>query len=197
MFLTPFRQELQGVVTMGVTGHLGFIVEGDADRAVVEALAGRLLHGRWHFYTVRIGGKAALPSAHWTAALFFEKGYERVVLVFDVDSNDPADYAAQKQEVEESLRSHHVGDGTSVCPALPSVWTWLLAGHVENPESIGCPKDELARALGTTDLRVDDLQALAEGLDLAARRSPSLKHFVEVLAEIRSTAAPTPAPASH
>jgi hypothetical protein len=109
---------------------IGFIVEGDGDRAAVESVARKLLPGV-RIHTVRLGGKAALPTAYTSVIELLRKGYDHVFIVFDADTTDGKVAAAQRRTVEASLREHKLDERTTVVAATPTVEEWLTSrnGH--------------------------------------------------------------------
>lgn len=148
--------------------RIGFIVEGDPDKAVVEALARRVLPAGVEFHTVRLGGKAALPMAYTSVLTLLAKSYDHVVVLFDTDSTLPESNAQQKEQVEESLREHGVADRTSVCPAVPTVRDWILGGRQD---------------VGSHRIGIDELRDFAQRLDLQQlkERNSSFAEFARIL----------------
>ncbi|HFD40459.1 MAG TPA: hypothetical protein ENJ31_11510 [Anaerolineae bacterium] len=166
---------------------LGFIVEGDTDRIIVESFAQRLLPEGWRFHTVRLGGKAALPWAYTTVLMFLEEGYEHVIIVFDTDSLDEMEIARQKWEVVSTLEAHQVAHQTTVCPAVPVIEAWLLDDTYDGwPESLMQPQAALARQLGVSQLSppVIRRQAMTLNIERAARRNSSLQCFITAIRNI-------------
>lgn len=166
-----------------MTTKIGFIVEGNTDRQIVEAMARQVLGERFLISTVRLGGLAALPWAYTTVFKFIEKGYSKIILVLDANSVDPEEIAEKKHRVEQSFREHALEERIEVCFATPVIESWLLAKFQENPEDESDPKTALQRREVTLDFR-----GLIEQLDLveARRRSPSLDEFLKVLEVIKS-----------
>lgn len=171
--------------------RFGFIVEGDTDKAIAETLIRRMLPSSIQLHTVRLGGKIALPSAYTTVALFLDRGHEHVFILFDTDSTIASVIARQRREVEAPLREHHLLDRAAVCPVVPTIEAWLLAGMADQPDSVPDPKAELTRTLR---IRPSDVGALARlattiDLDLARRRNASFAEFTDaVLAAVHSEA---------
>lgn len=64
---------------------LGFIVEDDTDKIIVETLARRFLSAGVQFHIVRSGG---FHSAYITVFKFLEKSYNHIMILFDTDSAD-------------------------------------------------------------------------------------------------------------
>jgi len=164
-----------------MTTKIGFLVEGDVDKAVVEALASRILGPSFRPYAVRLGGEVALPWAYATVlSLLEEKHYPHVVLVLDADSTNPNEVERRQQTLQGSLARHHLGaNEVTVCLAVPSIEAWLLAGQRADPERVLQPKEELRRLLGKLPLSVERATDLANALDLAIarQRAPSLDRF--------------------
>ena len=166
---------------------LGFVVEGDRDRAILEALTRRLLPTGFQTHFVRLGGKAALPWAYTTVLDFLQKGYSHVFIVFDADTSDPAQVSRQREESLSILRRHGLAEHVSLCIAVPEIEAWLLAGLRQRPEQAASPKRIIAERLGLAGSSLVSLQRTAHELDLetAAARSPSLREFVRALEAIR------------
>ena len=157
--------------------RIAFVVEGDTDKAVAEALARRV----WRILpermrTVRLGGRAAVPWLWETVlTLLEEKGY------------DHADDALD--EIKAALASHHIDEkSVSVFLAVPVLEAWILAGTDEQPE-VPDAKQRLRKLLGRRS--PDELADAVKSLDLekARRRSPSLDAFVAGLESLRPSAA--------
>jgi hypothetical protein len=171
------------MVAVKTKRKIGFILEGDSDRIIVETLARRILSQNVGFDTVRLGGIAALPSAYTTVLLFLDNDYHHVVLVIDADSRDESEYAWRKQSVEESLQRYHVLEEVTICTAVPSIEAWLLAEYEPNPEQVANPKIALATHLGLTELSHNVIATLAQQLNIekAKKRSKSFNNFVSKL----------------
>lgn len=162
---------------------IGFIVEGEVDRLIVEVFARRILGDAYLIYAVRLGGQAALPWAYVTAFKFVEKDYEKIILLFDADTIDEDEIDRKRRQVEETMREHGMEEAVSVCVAVPEIEAWLLAGSSEKPEV----PDARALLLKGAARDLETLRRLAGDLDLeqARRRSPSLNHFLQVLESVR------------
>jgi hypothetical protein len=166
--------------------RIGFIVEGDLDRSIVEPLALRLLAGKpFAPQFIRVGGKAAFSSAYVTALkLLDRRRYEHVIVLFDADTIEPADIEWQREHIEQTLRQHQLGpEDVSVCVAVPAIEAWLLTRYLENPESLADAKEALARQLAGTRVTPSVAARLAEELDLelARRRATSFRQFADTL----------------
>lgn len=161
---------------------VGFIVEGEHDRIVVETIAGRVLPDGATLRTVRIGGKAALGSIYSTVWAFREAAYDAVLVVFDTDADD---LESQTTRVRRDLERHGIREGVAICPASPELEAWLLAMTTDDPESLARPRRRLAETLGRTP-DAKDYERMARELDLeiVARRSPSFRAFLESLGSI-------------
>lgn len=166
---------------------IGFIVEGDTDKTVVEAIARKLLPSTMTFHTVRLGGKAALPTAFTSVIVILSKGYDHVVLLFDADTTQEELVERQKQEVEASLARHGVASHCTVCPVVRSIADWLEQGDPAGG------KVTVARPLSLAE-RADREAAIqraseALDLDLLRQRNPSFARFADVLASLAGRAA--------
>jgi hypothetical protein len=166
--------------------RIGFIVEGDLDRSIVEALVLRLLAGKpFEPQFVRVGGKAAFSSAYVTALKLLDSGrYEHVIVLFDADTVEPAEIEWQRERIEVTLRQHQLGpEDVSVCVAVPAIEAWLLTRYLdlEKPESLPNVKEELGRRLGGMCITPSRAARLAEelDLDLARRRATSFRQFAD------------------
>jgi hypothetical protein len=109
---------------------IGFIVEGDVDKQVIAALVARIVP-TVEFKVVRLGGKAALTTAHTTAALFLHRGYSRVFIVFDTDTTDKAEIETQRAAVESSLREHDLLADCTIVPIAPSIHVWMSSKFLD------------------------------------------------------------------
>lgn len=161
---------------------IGFIVEGDFDKEVVETLAVRLLGDRFHPHTIRLGGKAALPWV-WSTVLDLQaRGYSHVIIVFDADVSIESEAERQRREVEMNLQQHGAARNTSVCLAAPTIEAWLLANERMQPGDRSDPKGALHGRL-PHQLRSGDGARLAEELDIeqARKNSWSFEQFVRTL----------------
>ncbi|HEU4410369.1 MAG TPA: DUF4276 family protein [Polyangiaceae bacterium] len=164
--------------------RIAFVVEGDADKAVVESLAKRI----WQtpperVHTVRLGGRAAVPWLWATVlTLLDEKHYNHVVVLLDADTADGEKAADRVEELKAELLKHRItDDSVSIFLAVPELEAWLLAATEENPEVPGA-KQRLRAALPEAT-SPDELARLASKLNLreARRRSPSLNTFLSAL----------------
>lgn len=172
------------------TLSLGFIVEGDTDKIIVETLAQRLLSHPpidFQFYTVRLGSKAALSSAYTTVWLFLEKGYEHIVLLFDADTTNKDEVFYQKSRVEKTLLENHIElSKVVVCPVIPEIEAWLLAHYFEFPEEHLNSRTKLKQITQQNVLSPQVLRAIAEQVDLELleQRSSSFAEFAHALRTI-------------
>lgn len=161
---------------------LGFIVEGDFDKEVIETLAVRLLGERFHIHTVRLGGKAALPWV-WSTVLDLQaRDYSHIIILFDADVSSESDVERQRREVEMNLQQHGAARNTAVCLAVPAIETWLLTSGPPRPEARSDPKGVLEMRLGRP-LQPGDGARLADELDIeqARKNSRSFEQFVQTL----------------
>ena len=152
---------------------LAFFVEGDTDKAFVEALVPRILGPSAVVRVVRVGGKAAFSSTFSDAAKFLEAGYASVFLIVDADTEIPSEIDLQKQRLADVFRRYGLEDRVRICMAVPMLEAWLLAAHREDPEGSTDPKRDLARFAGAS--AGARIRALAAELpiDVARRRSRS------------------------
>jgi hypothetical protein len=174
--------------------RIAFVVEGDPDKAVVEALAQRI----WRvpserIRTVRLGGRAAIPWLWDTVLTLLEdKGYDHVVVLLDAhdDEEDPEEAAsALVAEIKAELATHRIDEKrVSILLAVPVLEAWLLADREEQPE-VPDAKQRLHGILGRWS--PDKLAEMVRDLDLdkARRRSPSLDAFLAALEDLRPSAA--------
>jgi hypothetical protein len=169
--------------------RIAFVVEGDHDKAVVEALAQRI----WRvpperMRTVRLGGRAAIPWLWDTVVtLLEEKGYDHVVVLLDADDDDEdsEEAAGLVAEIKAELANHHIDEKkVSVLLAVPMLEAWLLADTEEQPE-VPDARKRLRNLLGRWS--PDKLADMVRNLDLdkARRRSPSLHMFLAELESLR------------
>lgn len=172
---------------------LGFIVEGDAAKAVLEELIPRLLPaGRAVEYGfVRLGGRAGLSTAYTSAIVLLSKNSDHVFIVFDAGSTLPAVVAEQKERVFAGVREYRLEADVTVCPAIPTIESWLLAGLRDQDPFAPDPTKRLGSMLGHPfDPAVDGPGLVAQlDLELASRRNESFAQFAEALASVV-----TPAP---
>jgi len=161
---------------------LGFIVEGDFDKEVIETLAVRLLGARFHVHTVRLGGKAALPWV-WSTVLDLQaRDYSHVIILFDADVSSESEVERQRREVELNLQQHGAAQNTSVCLAVPTIEAWLLSNEPMRPEARSDPKGVLEMHLGRP-LQPGDGARLADDLNIEQTRknSRSFEQFFQAL----------------
>jgi hypothetical protein len=178
---------------------IGFIVEGDDDKEIVEVLARRVLGERlgsfspwpWRIQTVRIGGRAALHWANDAVVDLLAMGCVHVVLVMDADTSTKFEVERRRQHLEQRLGRQN-GINATVCLAVPEIHAWLLSAFVEHPEAVRDTKAALQRHLDGRAQRSSELGRLAEELNLeeAGRRSPSLRRFLDVLRSLAEQPAP-------
>ena len=89
---------------------LAFFVEGDSDKAFVEALVPRVVGPSARVHVVRVGGKAAFSSTFFEAARFLEAGYAQIFLVVDADTEIPTEIELQKQRLVDVFRRYGLED---------------------------------------------------------------------------------------
>jgi len=157
---------------------LAFFVEGDSDKAFVEALVPRVVGPSARVHVVRVGGKAAFSSTFFEAARFLEAGYAQIFLVVDADTEIPTEIELQKQRLVDVFRRYGLEDRVRICMAVPMLEAWLLAAYREDPERSTNPKRDLARFAGAdTSDRIRTLAA-ALPIDVARRRAKSFDELV-------------------
>ncbi len=167
---------------------IGFVVEGDVDKAIVETLVPRLLGERFRAYAVRLGGSIAVRWAYSTVlTLLQEKHYPHVVLLLDADSSLKPQVDRKRREIEAMFEEHRLGsDDVSVCFAVPEIEAWLLAGYEDRPEESTDPKSKLMehmRARRLVPARVIDVARTLD-IEKARSRSPSFDEFVRTLERV-------------
>jgi hypothetical protein len=176
---------------------IGFVVEGNIDKMVVEALTPRVTGGAYRAQIVRIGGPIAVRWAYSTVLMLLEeKRCPHVVLLLDSDSAFPSQIERRRREVEAMLEEHRLGsDEVSVCLAVPQIEAWLLAAYEESPEEHENPKLALFKHLDAKARTPEGLAEVARSLDIevASKRSPSFDQFVRILRRIAERLAQAPA----
>lgn len=169
---------------------IGFIVEGDIDKAVVEAIARKVLSSRLEpdslkVHAIRLGSRIALPWAYSSVlALLDEHEYQHVIIVLDADTSLRPEVERKKRRIEDMMRDHDLTPNeVSVCLVVPEIEAWLLAKHLLEPEKESDPKSKLGENLPNGKLTIDRAGQLAKELDIntARKRSPSLENFVASL----------------
>ncbi|MDM8549973.1 hypothetical protein QUF72_07855 [Desulfobacterales bacterium HSG2] len=159
---------------------LGFIVEGDTDKVIIETLARRLLPSDTQFHTVRTGSKSELfHSAHITVFKFLDKAYNHVIALFDTDSTDQDSIGERVLNCEEQFRRYDLLKQVTVCPVIPEIEVWLLANYFE-PFEIYRPKVMLAETIQEKQLDIEKLVQTAD-INLMKKRNASFASFVEML----------------
>jgi hypothetical protein len=157
---------------------LAFFVEGDMDKAFIEALVPRIIGQDAVVRVVRIGGKAAFSSTFYEAAQFVEAGYASVFLIVDADTALTSEIENQRQRLAEVFRRYGLEDRVQICMAVPMLESWLLTAYQEDPERSTQPNRDLARFAGASDIRT---LATELSIDEARRRSRSFDAFVAAL----------------
>ena len=157
---------------------LAFFVEGDADKAFVEALVPRIVGREAVVRVLRVGDKAAFSSTFYEAAQLLESGYASAFFIVDADTAIAPEVETQRQRLVEVFRRYGLEDRVRICMAVPMLESWLLAAHQAEPERSTDPKRDLARLAGA-----DSIRALAERLPIeqARRRSKSFDEFAAAL----------------
>lgn len=159
---------------------VAFIVEGDADKAFVEALVPRILGRNARAQVVRVGGKGGFRSAFANVAAFLDEGYQKVIILVDADTCDAAEVAEQRARLVDTFRRHGVEAAAEVCLAVPLMEAWLVAGHDDVPADLP-PKRAVAESLHVR--RPADIARLAAQLPIekVQARSPSFDAFVRAV----------------
>jgi hypothetical protein len=159
---------------------VAFIVEGDADKAFVEALVPRILGRGARAQVVRVGGKSGFRSAFANVAAFAEEGHPKVIVLVDADTCDAADIAEQRDRLVDTFRRHRVGDLAEVCLAVPALEAWLVAGYDDVPAELP-PKRAPADALQVRGPADIGRLAAQLSIDKVRERSPSFDTFVRAV----------------
>lgn len=157
---------------------LVFFVEGNTEKAFIEALVPRILGPRVGVRVVRIGAKAAFASTFFEAAQFLEAGYAQVFVLLDADTELPEDIDLQKWQLMEIFRRYGLKEHVQIYMAVPMLEAWLLAAYREHPEQSTQPKRDLARFAGADASSKIGALAAALPIDVARRRSRSFDEFV-------------------
>jgi hypothetical protein len=137
---------------------LGFLVQGDVEKLLVETLARKIaaqlpipLEPRMG--TIRFGGPfrvlTVVPEIHFMA----EKGYAPVIMVFDekVDE-DPS--RTNLFQVERLLMKYEFQSYARLIPVTPSIEAWVLADEDAVRQVAGTPTPPLASRDGKTPKEV-------------------------------------------
>jgi uncharacterized protein DUF4276 len=157
---------------------LVFFVEGDTDKAFLEAFVPRILGPKIAMRVVRVGGKSAFSSTFFEAAQFLEAGYAAVFLLLDADTEIADEIDHQKRQLMEVFRRYGLAEHIQIYMAVPMLEAWLLAAYRMHPEQSTHPKRDLARHVGPdAGNKIGELAA-ALPIDLARRRSRSLDDFI-------------------
>ena len=122
---------------------IGFVVEGEVDKAFVEELARRVLSPKLgqdelRVHAVRLGSEIALPWAYSSVLMLLEeKEYQHVLVVMDADTGRRSEAERKRHRIEDMMREHHLTkDEVSVCIAVPEIEAWLLAEYLPEPEKV-------------------------------------------------------------
>lgn len=174
---------------MVVEQRLGFVVEGEADKAFVEALVPRLFRDPIRVYAVRLGGRIAIPWIYATAlTLLEEKQYPHVVVLLDSDTVVPSRIEEQRQGIRSMLEQHSITSAeVTICFAVPELEVWLLAEYDERPEESKNPRQDLATRLGRQGrVLPEKIGELARALNIknARERSASFDGFVRAINDV-------------
>jgi hypothetical protein len=160
---------------------LVFFVEGNLEKAFLEALVPRILGPKVAMRVVRVGGKAAFSSTFFEAAQFLEAGYASVFLLLDADTEIPEEIDRQKRQLMEVFRRYGLMDRVQIHMAVPMLEAWLLAAYRAHPEQSTHPKRDLARYVGADAASKIGELAAALPIEIARHRSRSLDDFITAL----------------
>jgi len=164
---------------------LGFIVEGDSHKAILERLVPKLISAsspiRCAF--IRLGGRGALSTAYTSAIVLLGKKYDHVFIIFDTYTGYPDAVAEQEERVAAGVRQFGLDEDVTVCPAVLQLESWLLAGLPDQDAKMFDPKSSLSAMLGKAYSGVDDGPGLADRIDiqLAEQRSLSFAKFAHAV----------------
>lgn len=183
---------------------LGFLVEDDVDKLVVEALARKVASRlsppvQPRLATIRLAGTPRVRKMIPEILFLVDKGYVPAVVVFNTDTLPPDSYVA---ELESRLAANRVHDLARLVPVIPSIEAWVLADEVAIQQVAGTPppgpaersdktpKEVLEQWLGGWGPR--EQERVAELLDpeRIRPREPSFARFERLLQEL--LLAPTP-----
>lgn len=174
---------------------LVFFVEGNTDKAFLDAFVPRILGPRVGIRVVRVGGKAAFASTFFETAQFLEAGYASAFVLLDADTEIPEEIDLQKRQLMEVFRRYGLEQQVQIYMAVPMLEAWLLAAYRAHPEQSTHPKRDLARFAGADASSKVGALAAALPIDLARHRSKSFDEFVtglEVFAPSRRGGRPGP-----
>ena len=115
---------------------IGFLVEGNGDKAAVEAVARRLLPRGVRFHTIRLGGKPALGTAYTSVFDLLGMGYDHVVILINALSSDERTAGDDRIRVESGLAEHRLQEHATVIVAVPDTAAWTKEGAAEANASL-------------------------------------------------------------
>lgn len=154
---------------------LAFFVEGDNDKAFIEALVPRIVGEHVVVHVVRIGAKFGFSSSFYEALEFLEAGYEAIFVLMDADTEIVSEVARQRRELVEVFRRYAIADRVHVHMVVPMLESWLLAAYREDPERSTRPKQELSRRAAGKEIAT---LAAELPIEQARARSKSFDAFV-------------------
>lgn len=141
--------------------HVGFIAEDASDINVLKSLAKKLTKKKFttHPFTGKGCGPLKRKTPGWCKALI-HKGCDSVVLVHDLDRNNPTDLRLQLETIlaqskmknkivvipTEELEAWLLSDAAAIKRALNLV---KLPKKLHHPENIPSPKEYLAELVRT------------------------------------------------
>jgi hypothetical protein len=118
--------------TRAALPRIAFIVEGDKDELLVEALARKLvvrLHAKAQpcFTTVPLGGSPHVMGILSIVLLLLGRGCQRVIVVFDTRTTNKRRISTLLEEIQMPLIKGGVVERVVLVPAVPSIESWVLA----------------------------------------------------------------------
>jgi hypothetical protein len=187
---------------------LGFLVEGDVDKLLVEVLARKVASQlsppvQPRLATVRLAGTPRVRKMISEILFLVDKGYTPAVVVFDTDTVPPDSYVA---ELESRLAANRVHDLARLVPVIPCIEAWVLADEAAVQQVAGkpppsaaeradrTPKEVLEQWLGGWGPREQEQVAALLDPERIRLHDASFAHFEQLLQELLFT--PSRAPAS-
>lgn len=112
--------------------RIGFIVDGDTDKLLVETLGRKVLSPLAPppcLATVRVYGspwvRYIFPELSW----LLEKGCDKVLAVFDTETEDPREIDSLLAGLQVGLARWRMLDKVDLVPVTPDITRWLLADN--------------------------------------------------------------------
>jgi hypothetical protein len=175
-----------------VPHKVAFIVEGDTDQVIVEALARKILDkvpgGRsLQLTTLPVYGSPRVRNVFPEIYSFLREGFERVIVVFDADSADEDEVEAFVDSLRARLVQEDLDDAVTLVAVAPEIEGWLLADpeiakEVLSGETLrGSPKEMIERLL-----KKEPLQSLVAHLhpERIREKDQSFRAFERSLREV-------------